>query len=64
MHSREIIKELKANGWERVGGRGDHQKFRHKDFREHVTVPHPVKDIPKGTLQNIRKQAGLTAAQG
>jgi len=40
------------------------QKFRHEDFREHVTVPHPVKDIPKGTLQNIRKQAGLTVAQG
>jgi predicted RNA binding protein YcfA (HicA-like mRNA interferase family) len=27
-----------------------------------VTVPHPKKDLPKGTLKSIERQAGLRIA--
>ena len=58
MHSREVIRRLRAEGWVRVGGRGDHEKFRHPDKPGCVVVPHPRKDIPIGTLRNIYRQAG------
>ena len=58
MHSRELINLIKANGYEHVGGKGSHRKYRNKDGN-HVTVPHPVKDIPVGTLKSILKKAGL-----
>jgi hypothetical protein len=41
-----------------VGGKGDHRKFKHPDKPGHVTVPHPRKDLPVGTLRNIFRQAG------
>jgi len=41
-----------------VGGKGDHEKFKHPDKSGHVVVQHPRKDMPIGTLRNICKQAG------
>ena len=58
MNSRELIKRLKADGWVRVGGKGDHEKFKHPDKPGHVVVPHPRKDIAVGTLRAIFRQAG------
>jgi len=29
MTSKEIIKRLKKDGWVKVGGKGDHEKFKH-----------------------------------
>lgn len=58
MNSREIISKLKKDGWYKVGGRGDHEKFKHPTKQGHVIVPHPKKDIRKGTLISIYKQAG------
>ena len=59
MDSRSLIALLKANGWQHAKGRGkgDHEIYV-KDG-QHVTVPHPRKDIAVGTLQNILKMAGL-----
>lgn len=59
MSSREVIKMLKANGWLQVAQEGDHVQFKHPTRPGRVTVPHPVKDIPKGTLGSIRRQSGL-----
>lgn len=59
MDSREIIQKLVADGWSEVAQEGSHKQFKHPTKRGRVTVPHPVKDIPKGTLSNIRKQSGL-----
>lgn len=58
MHSKEIIARLKREGWKKVGGKGDHEKFKHADKQGHVVVPHPRKDMPKGTLKSIFRQAG------
>lgn len=58
MNSRELIKMLKKDGWYLVRVTGDHHHFKHPHKKGTVTVPHPRKDIPKGTLNSIFKQAG------
>lgn len=57
--SREIIKILEKDGWFCVKCVGDHWQFKHHSKRGKVTITHPVKDIPKGTLINILKQADI-----
>ena len=59
MDSRTIIKILKRNGWREVAKAGSHTQFRHPDKKGRVTVPHPNKDIPVGTLKSIERQSGL-----
>ncbi len=56
--SRDIIKRLKADGWELVRIRGSHRQFKHTTRPGRVTVPHPAKDLPEGTVKSIYKQAG------
>ena len=58
MRSADLIARLKVEGWVRAGGKGSHQKFKHPDQPGHVTVPHPRKEMPEGTLRNIFLQAG------
>ena len=58
MNSKEIIRRLLQEGWVRDGGQGSHQRFVHPDRPGHVTVPHPRKDFPYGTLKAIFAQAG------
>jgi predicted RNA binding protein YcfA (HicA-like mRNA interferase family) len=60
MDSRELIKRLKADGWFQVSQEGDHVQFKHPTKPGRVTVPHPAKDIPAGTLGSIRRQSGLS----
>jgi predicted RNA binding protein YcfA (HicA-like mRNA interferase family) len=59
MSSREIIKALEAAGWRRVRVRGDHHQFKHEGSPYLVTVPHPTRDVPTGTLRSIEKASGL-----
>ena len=59
MHSREVIREVERNGWRRVRVSGDHHIFRHPEKPGLVIVPHPVADIPIGTLRSIERQSGL-----
>ena len=54
--SRDIIKRLKAGGFELVSVRGSHHKFRLNG--RIVVVTHPRKDIPAGTVRSIYLQAG------
>lgn len=58
MSSKEIIKLLKKDGWFLMRIKGDHYHFKHPYKKGIVTVPHPRKDLKKGTLNNIKKQAG------
>lgn len=57
-NSKEIIKKLEAEGWILVRTNGSHHQFKHVDFEFLITVPHPKKDFPKGTLNSIYKAAG------
>ncbi|HEY1943874.1 MAG TPA: type II toxin-antitoxin system HicA family toxin [Roseiarcus sp.] len=59
MNSRELIRILEANGWRKVAQKGSHVQFKHPDKPGRVTVPHPNKDFPTGTLRSIEKQTGL-----
>ena len=59
MDSREVIKRLKADGWYKDAQEGSHVHFKHPTKKGRVTVKHPLKDIPKGTLASIRRQSGL-----
>jgi len=59
MDSRTLIKRLQADGWKHVRTTGDHWHFRHPTKPGTVTVPHPKKDLPVGTLKSIAKQAGI-----
>ncbi|MGB9233700.1 MAG: type II toxin-antitoxin system HicA family toxin [Terriglobales bacterium] len=59
MHSRELIKRLLKDGWREVALSGSHKQFKHSAKKGRVTVPHPERDIPIGTLKSIERQAGL-----
>jgi predicted RNA binding protein YcfA (HicA-like mRNA interferase family) len=59
MNSRDVIRAIEADGWRRVAQRGDHVQFKHPWKKGRVTVPHPNKDIPTGTLESIERQAGI-----
>lgn len=58
MKSAEIIRRLEANGWVLHHVKGSHHQFKHANKKGKVTVPHPEKDLPRGTLRSIYKQAG------
>ncbi|MCK5481086.1 MAG: type II toxin-antitoxin system HicA family toxin [Gammaproteobacteria bacterium] len=58
MHSREIIKRLEAEGWVLNHVKGSHYQFTHPVVPGKVTVPHPKKDLPVGTLRSIYRQLG------
>lgn len=58
MNSRDVIRDLTADGWVLVRVKGSHHQFKHPTKLGLVTVKHPDGDIPKGTLNSIRKQAG------
>lgn len=59
MNSREVIKALEADGWILARVKGSHHHYKHPVKPGIVTVPHPKKDLPQGTLKSIWKQAGL-----
>jgi predicted RNA binding protein YcfA (HicA-like mRNA interferase family) len=62
LSSTDVIRLLKADGWILVRTKGSHQHFKHTGKPGIVTVPHPKKDIPTGTLKSIAKQAGIALA--
>ena len=59
MSSREVIRRLREDGWYEVAHEGSHKQFKHGTKKGRVTVPHPVRDIPIGTLRSIEKQATI-----
>jgi len=59
MRSGDLIRDLKAAGWCLDRVRGSHHVFKHPTRAGHVTVPHPKKELGKGLVAAIRKQAGL-----
>ena len=55
-NSRDIVRRLKAEGFELVSVKGSHHKFRKGEIV--VVVPHPKKDLPIGTARSIARQVG------
>jgi len=54
-----LIKQPEADGWTLERVRGSHHVFKHPTKPGHITVPHPKKDLGKGLVGAIRKQAGI-----
>ncbi|UHS62553.1 type II toxin-antitoxin system HicA family toxin [Agrobacterium vaccinii] len=59
MRSGDVISALRAAGWYEVATKGSHVQFKHTSLPGRVTVPHPKRDLPVGTLKSIEKQSGL-----
>ena len=59
MNSKDLIKELLKDGWFEVKVRGSHHYFKHPSKAGKVTVPHPKKDLPLGTVKSIKESAQL-----
>ena len=56
-NSRDIKRRLEQEGWvlERVSG--SHHVFKHRATRATVVLPHPKKDLGRGLVRAIYKQA-------
>jgi predicted RNA binding protein YcfA (HicA-like mRNA interferase family) len=59
MKSADLIREIRAAGWELERVRGSHHVFHHTVRPGLVVVPHPKKNLGKGLVAAIRKQAGI-----
>jgi predicted RNA binding protein YcfA (HicA-like mRNA interferase family) len=58
VNSKQIIKLLEDEGWFLARVKGSHHQFKHPAKPGLVTVKNPDGEIPKATLNSIRKQAG------
>jgi predicted RNA binding protein YcfA (HicA-like mRNA interferase family) len=59
IRSSNVIAALRADEWYEVSTKGRHVQFKHHAKPGRVTVPHPKRDLPIGTLKNIEKQPAL-----
>ncbi|MYA95533.1 MAG: addiction module toxin, HicA family [Nitrospinae bacterium] len=59
MNTKEILRILKREGWKEIRRKGSHVQLKHEDKPGLVTVPHPKRDLPAGTLRSIERQSGL-----
>jgi|HubBroStandDraft_1064217.scaffolds.fasta_scaffold07419_8 predicted RNA binding protein YcfA (HicA-like mRNA interferase family) len=58
---RDVVRALKAVGFERVRVKGSHAVYRDADGRVVIVPEH--KTVKRGTLASILRQAGLTTAE-
>jgi predicted RNA binding protein YcfA (HicA-like mRNA interferase family) len=58
MNRRDVIRRLVSEGWQLARTKGSHHQFIHPSRPGRVTVPHPKRDLPVGTLRSIARQAG------
>lgn len=61
--SRQIIQLLEQNGFRLRRSSGSHFIFANLITKRRVVVPFHNKDIPKGTLHAILKQAGISKSE-
>ena len=59
MNSNKLIQMLEDAGWKEVRCKGSHHQFKHPEKQFVITIPHPKKDLPIGTVTSILKAAGL-----
>jgi predicted RNA binding protein YcfA (HicA-like mRNA interferase family) len=60
MNVRDVIRLIEQDGWYLVATRGSHRQYKHRTKPGRVTIAgKPSENIALGTLNSIRKQAGL-----
>ncbi|MCL1619524.1 type II toxin-antitoxin system HicA family toxin [Ralstonia sp. SM1864_UCD524_TZ4] len=57
MQSAQLIRMLEDDGWQLVRINGSHHHYKHPEKPGLLTVPHPKKDLPIGTVRSIQKKA-------
>ena len=57
----DVIRVLRRHGFEKVGQKGGHQKWRHADSRQVIVPHHGSKPIPIGTLKSIIEGSKLSS---
>jgi len=57
--SHKVVSILKKKGFILDRTKGSHQIYRNPETKRMVVVPFHRKDIPKGTLLEILRQAGI-----
>ena len=58
--STDVIRVLEKKGFILDRVKGSHHIYFHPEIRRRVIVPFHKRDLPKGTLHEILKQAGLS----
>jgi len=58
--SQKVIKILEKNGFVLDRTKGSHRIYYHSESKRRVIIPYHKKDLPKGTLMEILKQAGIS----
>ena len=56
-----VVKALQAAGFVLTSTRGSHHRLKHPDGRATTVPVHSGKDVPKGTLRSVLRDAGLSA---
>jgi len=56
---KEIVSVLEAHGFELIRVKGSHHVYANRDNGKRTVVPMHSKDLKKGTLHGILKQAGI-----
>ena len=58
MNAKDIIKQLKAQGWQVLRQEGSHVRLGKDSARTSVPM-HGMRDVKPGTLASIERQTGL-----
>ena len=57
--SKQLVKKLQALGFQEDHQTGSHKVFYHPATGRRAVIPFHVKDLPKGTLLAIVREAGI-----
>jgi predicted RNA binding protein YcfA (HicA-like mRNA interferase family) len=57
--SDDVIRVLLREGWTLKRVRGSHRQFENRERTRMVTVPHPSREVARGTLAAIRRSTGI-----
>ncbi|MEW6053119.1 MAG: type II toxin-antitoxin system HicA family toxin [Nitrospirota bacterium] len=55
----QVVRLLLQNGFELDHQTGSHRVYYNKTTKKRVTVPYHKRELPRGTVLSILKQAGL-----
>lgn len=63
MTGKQVVRALDKMGFDVIGGRGSHTVMRDSITGNTTTVPQHDTDLPRGTMGNIMRTAGVTAEE-
>lgn len=59
INSKKLIKIIEKLGFQLDHSTGSHFIFYHPENRKRAVIPFHKKDLPKGTIANILREAGI-----